>query len=60
MEKITEYVKNKPIEVLIVVLLLVVIYQQIKIKEEAESCQCWRLLDDMQDDINDIKDRLRR
>lgn len=58
MEKTITYLKSKPLETLIALLLLVVIYQQYQIKEEAERCQCSYEIDDIQDDIDDIKDRL--
>ena len=39
-------------------MLLFIVIQQFNILDEAKSCQCWSQIDDIQVDINEIKDRL--
>lgn len=58
MEKVKSYVITNHLKLIIILLLLFITVQQFNILDEAESCQCWSQIDDIQDDVNDIKDRL--
>ncbi|RYC71661.1 hypothetical protein [Spirosoma sordidisoli] len=58
MEKAKNSVVVNHLKLIIIALLLFLAFQQAQILDEADSCQCWSQIDEIQDDINEIKDRL--
>lgn len=55
MNKIKDYIVTNHLKLIIISMLFFLAYQQKTILKEAESCQCWSTLDDIQDDVEYIK-----
>jgi hypothetical protein len=60
MDKIKNYIITNHLKLIIILFLLFIVNQQKAILKEAESCQCWSMLDDIQDDVRDIKSKISR
>jgi len=52
------YIRVNHLKLIIIIMLVFLAFQQIRILKAAKDCQCWYMLDEIQNDLNAIKDRL--